>query len=239
MIFIFPFKIVLIKNRIERKMKPFNVFLNSVLFFVVDVVSSSSLHSQLVNPSEKVWINTCRIFYCEYGLNMCVRNGCLGRSNCQNCIKEFFASCEICAQDIFSEAQDFLNTGTATLLCDPSDQLHQVACSFFCRSNLKLYSECKLMSQKPLCQCLDDEPSSFQSTTGSVFSSTASLTSTAYMASTNGNTFQSATPTIAASSTTSRVTTRPLATTSWYKPLIDNPYGNLLDFIFLLSFRFN
>ena len=213
-------------------MKPINAPLILVLFSLFDFILCSSLYVHHANTSPKVWISTCRIFYCDYGLNMCVRNGCLGRSNCQDCVREFFSSCEMCAQDIFDEAQDFLNTGSLTLFCDPSDKLHQVVCSFFCRSNFKLYSECKLINQKPVCECLNEEPSLAQSITTGLLSTT--MISTAFPPSTgidtNGNTFVITTPTSATSSSTSSTsTTRPLATTSTYKPLIDNPYGNLFE----------
>jgi len=131
-----------------------NISIKIALFMVVlGFVSSTSIksHDQFLS---RVWVNTCKIFYCQEFIEACVANGCFGESSCKSCVSEISTSCIRCANEIFLEAQDYVGNGVKTITCDPLNDLHRAACSFFCNGNFKRNSRCSRISGFPLCECL-------------------------------------------------------------------------------------
>lgn len=111
--------------------------------------------SSLTHPLSRLWINTCRVFYCELPLNLCVQFGCLGKDNCTNCINQNFGECSTCAREIFDTNFAVTVGGSSTIFCDDRDSLQRAACSFYCRSNNKPNFRCAQSNMTPVCECLD------------------------------------------------------------------------------------
>jgi len=113
-----------------------------------------------LNLSKRVYISTCRISNCEKAVYECSKHACIKSLNCseellRNCLFEYDNECLNCAKDIF-ELTHLLN-GSPTFNCDFEFPLHNYACSLFCLSQNKAFSECKSCDyrcpEQYTCQC--------------------------------------------------------------------------------------
>jgi len=138
------------------------------------LILSVLIHSSFANPfyaqnlvltASKLWISTCRLSNCQNALEMCVNDGCLGKAMCHACIQEHSSECLRCVDEILNESEDLLGTNRPTIFCDAANRLHQLACSYFCRTNYKTQSECVVINDLPVCKCGVDSPSSTASVT--------------------------------------------------------------------------
>lgn len=144
--------------------------MNHIIWFLSIWICSSftshfSAHKFGPDAGKLLWISTCRLSNCQNALEMCVRDGCLGKAMCQICIQQYSSECLKCADEILNESEDLLGTNQPTLFCDDANRLHQLACSYFCRTKYKTQSECIVINDLPVCSCGLDFPSSIASTT--------------------------------------------------------------------------
>ena len=103
----------------------------------------------------KFWPTTCNLFLCKDTLSRCVTFGCFGESQCRICVEQLAVQfdCKVCANEIYREAQSINGLSYKTIYCDPSIELHRIACSFYCRGLFKIYSQCSIISDFPVCKC--------------------------------------------------------------------------------------
>jgi WD40 repeat protein len=135
--------------------------MNQIVWFL-----SILIHSSFTSPEAgKLWISSCRLSNCQNALEMCVRDGCLGKAMCQMCIQQYSSECLKCVNEILSESEDLLGANQPTIFCDNANPLHQAACSYFCRTNYKTQSKCVVISDLPICNCEIDLPSTIVSST--------------------------------------------------------------------------
>ena len=128
----------------------------------------------------KGWETTCKITSCESTLNQCIENSCIGKLSCRSCVETYLTSCSRCVDDIYDETtQITLPDNRKTIICDMSNQLHTTVCHFFCRSLFKLNYKCEIISDMPLCNCMDTTPTPTTTTTfPTTRATTTSTTST-------------------------------------------------------------
>ena len=108
------------------------------------------------NDLSKAWQSICKINSCESTLQECINDGCFGKVSCKSCVEDYLPSCSRCVDDIYDEAaQITLPDNRKTIICDISNQLHTTVCNFFCRSLFKLNYKCEIISDMPVCNCMD------------------------------------------------------------------------------------
>ena len=122
----------------------------------------------------KSWPVSCVIYSCQSTLQQCINSGCLGKALCKSCVEEYQTTCGRCVDDIYDETtQITLPDNRKTIICDMSNQLHTTVCNFFCRSLFKLNYKCEIISDMPVCNCMDAT-----TTTTSTTSTTMTTTTT-------------------------------------------------------------
>jgi hypothetical protein len=127
--------------------------LNSVLLINLFFMLSSIRSEYDLNKS---WPISCVIYSCESTLHQCMNDGCFGKLSCNSCIETYLASCSRCVDDIYDEAaQITLPDNRKTIICDINNQLHTTVCNFFCRSLFQLYYICEIITNMPVCICMD------------------------------------------------------------------------------------
>ena len=125
----------------------------------------------------KAWQSICKINSCEPTLNECISDGCFGKASCKSCVEDYLPSCSRCVDDIYDETtQVTLPDNRKTIICDISNQLHTTVCNFFCRSLFKLNYKCEIISDMPVCNCMDTTTPTSTNTTTTL--STSSTTTT-------------------------------------------------------------
>ena len=166
----------------------------------------------------KGWETTCKITSCESTLNQCIVNSCLGKPSCRSCVETYLTSCSRCVDEIYDETtQITLPDNRKTIICDMNNQLHTTVCNFFCRSLFKLNYKCEIMSDIPVCNCMD-------TTTPTPTTSTTTPTTT--LPTTLTTTTKTPTPTTSSTTTSTTPTTLPTTLTTTTKNP-DNP-SNIL-----------
>ena len=168
----------------------------------------------------KGWETTCKITSCESTLNQCIVNSCLGKPSCRSCVETYLTSCSRCVDEIYDETtQITLPDNRKTIICDMNNQLHTTVCNFFCRSLFKLNYKCEIISDMPVCNCMDSTTPTTSSTTSATTTLSTTLTTTTIT--------PTPTPTTYSTTTTKTPTTLPTTlTTTSKKP--DNP-SNILQ----------
>ena len=126
----------------------------------------------------KGWETTCKIITsCESTLNQCIENSCLGKTSCRSCVETYLTSCLRCVDEIYDETtQITLPDNRKTIICDMNNQLHTTVCNFYCRSLFKLNYKCEIISDMPVCNCIDT--TTLTPTTSSMTSTTITTTKT-------------------------------------------------------------
>jgi hypothetical protein len=121
----------------------------SIIFTIIllKTFEVASLHRTLKN-----WESYCAILSCQPVLNQCVQDGCLGISNCTNCVKTSDQNCVRCVDSIINEQLYTIN-GNPTILCDTTNSIHQAACGFYCRTKEETNWTCEIIEGYPLCNC--------------------------------------------------------------------------------------
>jgi hypothetical protein len=116
--------------------------------------------------SNKNWEFICKINSCESTLQDCIRGGCLGKPNCKSCVESYHTTCGRCVDDIYDETtQITLPDNTKTIICDLNNNLHSTVCNFYCRSFYKPNYKCEIISDIPVCNCIDTTTTSTTTTT--------------------------------------------------------------------------
>ena len=106
--------------------------------------------------TSKSWESICKIQSCESTLEQCIQSGCLGKTSCKSCVETYHTSCSRCVDDIYDETtQVTLPDNHKTIICDANNQLHTTVCNFYCRSLLKPNYKCEIISDIPVCNCID------------------------------------------------------------------------------------
>ena len=106
--------------------------------------------------TSKAWQSICKINSCESTLQECINDGCFGKISCKSCVEDYHTTCGRCVDDIYDEAaQITLPDNRKTIICDINNQLHTTVCNFFCRSLFKLNYKCEIISDMPVCNCID------------------------------------------------------------------------------------
>jgi hypothetical protein len=98
------------------------------------------------------WESICSILSCKPVLENCIRNNCLGKENCRNCVLSENPICVRCVDGLLDE-QYFTINGAQTILCDPVNNLHQTTCNFYCRMKETMTWKCEQIGGYPLCNC--------------------------------------------------------------------------------------
>ena len=130
-------------------MKPISILLINLFLLI------SSIRSEY-DKLEKSWPVVCTVYSCESTLQQCISVGCLGKAFCKSCVEEYHTTCGRCVDDIYDEtAQITLPDNRKTIICDMNNQLHTTVCNFFCRSLFKLNYKCEIISDVPVCNCMD------------------------------------------------------------------------------------
>ena len=151
-------------------MKTISLVLMNLLVLVSSTRSKYDLN--------KSWPVVCKINACEPTLKECISDGCLGKALCKSCVEEYHTTCGRCVDDIYDETtQITLPDNRKTIICDMSNQLHTTVCNFFCRSLFKLNYKCEIISDMPVCNCMDAAITT-TSTTSTTPTTTTSTTTT-------------------------------------------------------------
>ena len=132
----------------NSKMKLISILLIS-LFLLINSVRNE-------NDLNKTWMVVCNINSCESTLQRCINDGCVGKVSCKSCVDNYLPTCSRCVDDIYDETtQITLADNRKTIICDLNNQLHKTVCNFFCRSLFKIDYRCEIISDMPLCNCID------------------------------------------------------------------------------------
>ena len=108
------------------------------------------------NDFNKAWQSICTLYSCESTLQQCINVGCFGKANCKSCVEDYPTTCSKCVDDIYDEStQITLPDNRKTIICDINNQLHRTVCNFFCRSLFKPNHKCDIISDMPVCNCID------------------------------------------------------------------------------------
>jgi hypothetical protein len=140
-----------------------------IVILIVKDIKSNSLKRQ-----ERGWESICSILSCKPVLENCIRNNCIGKDNCRNCVQSENQNCVRCVDGLWNE-QYFTINGAQTILCDPVNNLHQTTCNFFCRMKNSLEWKCEQIGGYPLCNC-EGEPMTPTTTTTTTTTATTSAT---------------------------------------------------------------
>ena len=141
----------------------FKMKLISILLINLFLMMSSIRNE---NNFSKAWQSICKINSCEPTLQECINDGCFGKVNCKSCVEDYHTTCGRCVDDIYDEAaQITLPDNRKTIICDINNQLHITVCNFFCRSLFKLNYKCEIISDMPVCNCMDTTATSTTTTT--------------------------------------------------------------------------
>ena len=128
---------------------------------------------------DKSWQAVCAISSCQSTLQQCINDGCLGKALCKNCVNEYHTTCGRCVDDIYDETtQITLPNNRKTIICDMNNQLHITVCNFFCRSLFKPNYKCEVISDMPVCNCMDTTTPTTSSTTSTTTTLSTTLTTT-------------------------------------------------------------
>ena len=128
------------------------------------------------NNFYKAWQSLCAINSCESTLQECINHACFGKANCKSCVEDYKPTCSKCVDDIYDETAQFQLPGSniKTIVCDSKSQMHTTVCNFFCRSLFKPNFKCEVISDFPVCNCID----SFTTTTTTTTKPTTPTTTT-------------------------------------------------------------
>ena len=125
------------------------ILLNSIIFIqIVKIILAQN--SDLQNP--RGWESICSILSCKPVLENCIRNNCLGKDDCRNCVISESQMCVRCVDGLLDE-QSFTINGAQTIICDPVNNLHQTTCNFYCRMKETMTWKCEQIGGYPLCNC--------------------------------------------------------------------------------------
>ena len=109
------------------------------------------LYKDISSPE---WVRSCQ--ECQKPLNQCIDDNCWGEEACKECIHANYSNCSECLAEIFQESSQItLPDNRETIICDINNQLHITVCNFFCRSLFKLKYKCEIISNMPICTCID------------------------------------------------------------------------------------
>ena len=140
-------KLIKIKN---LKMKKFVLIIINFLVLINSTKNENNL------ATSKSWESICKIQSCESTLEQCILSGCLGKTSCKTCVETYHTSCSRCVDDIYDETtQVTLPDSHKTIICDANNQLHTIVCNFYCRSLYKPDYKCEIISDIPVCNCID------------------------------------------------------------------------------------
>ena len=128
---------------------------------------------------DKAWQAICKVSSCEPHLQECINDGCFGKPNCKSCVDVYSSNCSRCVDEIYDEtAQITLPDNRKTIICDMNNQLHTTVCNFFCRSLVKPNYKCEIISDIPVCNCIDStsSPASTTSTPSTTITTKSPIT---------------------------------------------------------------
>ena len=127
------------------------------------------------NDLSKAWGSVCKVDFCGSALEECTEVGCFGKPSCKTCVENYRNTCSRCVDDIYDEtSQITLPDNRKTIICDMNNHLHTIVCNFYCWGLFKLNYKCEIISNIPVCNCIDTTTPSTTSTT--TISSTRPIT---------------------------------------------------------------
>jgi WD40 repeat protein len=133
------------------------------------------IHKDISSPK---WAKSCQ--KCHRPLENCKDLNCLGKKACNKCI--FIVNsfdCHSCLTEIFQESSMItLPDKRKTIICDKNSDLHTTVCNFFCRSLFKPNYKCEIVSNMPVCNCMDTTTSNPTTTTTTPITTTTTTTPT-------------------------------------------------------------
>jgi hypothetical protein len=118
-----------------------------IIIFIIKGIKTNNLKQH-----ERGWESMCQILSCKPVLENCIRNNCLGKDGCRNCVLSENQMCVRCVDGLLNE-QDFTINGKPTIICDPVNNLHQTTCNFYCRMKETITWKCEQIGGYPLCNC--------------------------------------------------------------------------------------
>ena len=131
--------------------------MNNNLIIVVTILLVTTCFVESLNSaqSERTWESICSLLSCQSVLDKCIRNECIGVSQCRNCVQNENQNCLRCVDSILNEQFNTLN-GTQTIVCDAINNMHQTTCNFYCRMKEFESWKCEQVQQYPLCICYEN-----------------------------------------------------------------------------------
>jgi hypothetical protein len=148
----------------------------SICFVIITIELIKGLNSENLNTQDpRGWESICSILSCKSVLDNCIRNNCIGKDNCRNCVLSENQMCVRCVDGLWNE-QYFPINGTQTIICDPVNNLHLTTCNFYCRMKESFVWKCEQIGGYPLCNC--ETYLTNTSTSATTTTSTSTITST-------------------------------------------------------------
>jgi hypothetical protein len=149
------------------------ILLSFILIVILKIIHAQNSETQ----GAKGWESICEILSCKPVLENCIRNNCLGKDNCRNCVLSENKICIRCVDGLWNE-QNFAINGTQTIICDQVNNLHQTTCNFFCRMKNSLEWICEQIGGNPLCNCKSELMAQTTTTTTTRLPTTTTTTYT-------------------------------------------------------------
>jgi hypothetical protein len=147
--------------------------LSLILIVILKIIDALNSETQ----GARGWESICEILSCKPVLENCIRNNCLGKENCRNCVLSENQNCVRCVDGLWNE-QYFAINGTQTIICDQVNNLHQTTCNFFCRMKNYLEWKCEQIGGYPLCNCKSELITPTKTTTTTIATTTTTSTTT-------------------------------------------------------------
>jgi hypothetical protein len=140
--------------------------MKNLLYFLTTVTILKSLNCEHLKNylNQRGWESICSILSCKPVLENCIRNNCLGKDDCRNCVLSEYQICVRCVDGLLDE-QYFTINGKPTIKCDPVNNLHETTCNFYCRMKESVGWKCEQIGGYPLCNCDSEPPNPTRTTT--------------------------------------------------------------------------
>ena len=153
--------------------------MKQVILLVSFFLLINSIKNENDLTSNKGWETVCHESSCKSTLEQCIQNGCLGKASCKSCVEYYLSTCSKCVDDIYDEStQITLGNNNKTIICDANNQLHTTVCNFYCRSLFKPNFKCEVISNIPVCNCIDLTTTTSTTTTTATRFPTVTTTTT-------------------------------------------------------------
>jgi hypothetical protein len=177
-----------------------------IFFIIVTILKISDSENLRKAHDFRTWESICQILSCKPILDRCIRNNCLGKDDCRNCVLSEYQMCVRCVDGLLDE-QYFTINGAQTIICDPVNNIHLTTCNFYCRMKESLTWKCEQAGGYPLCNCEQELTTSTTTTQLPTTTTTAKTTTTTQLPTTTTTTQLPTTTTTPKTTTTTQLPT--------------------------------